>query len=150
VRNNCLNVTVSGRHRARLDPTIEIEEFVSKADIDPRYLIRSHYLFPIRATISPTPPRPSTRPARISSEHVWCSCRSGPKPIFRRARERDWTERKYALWDAGRRLEAPSHGPGKPAHRFRKCPCGEVFDMRPDAVLMHVPHITETTSIRLE
>jgi len=24
-----------------------------------------------------------------------------------------------------------------------KCPCGEVFDMRgPDAVLMHVPHIT--------
>ena len=64
--------------------------------------------------------------------------------------ERDWTERKYALGDAGRRLEAPSHRPGKPAHRFRKCPCGEVFDMRPDAVLMHVPHITETTSIRLE
>jgi hypothetical protein len=30
--------------------------------------------------------------------------------------ERDWTERKYALWDAGRRLEPPSHGPGKPAH----------------------------------
>jgi len=45
VRNNCPNVTVGGRHRARLDPTIEIEEFVSKADIGPRYLIRSHYLF---------------------------------------------------------------------------------------------------------
>ena len=66
------------------------------------------------------------------------------------ALQNDWTERKYALWDAGRRLEAPSHKPGKPAHRFRKCPCGEVFDMRPDAVLMHVPHITETTSTRLD
>ena len=65
--------------------------------------------------------------------------------------ERDWTERKYALWDAGRRLEPPSHGPGKPAHRFRKCPCGEVFDMHgPEAVLMRVPHITETTSTRLD
>ncbi len=57
--------------------------------------------------------------------------------------ERDWTERKYALWDAGKRLEPPSYGPGKPCSRFMKCPCGEVFDMRgPDAVLMHVPHIT--------
>jgi hypothetical protein len=52
-----------------------------------------------------------------------------------------------ALWDAGRRLEPPSYGPGEPAHRFQKCPCGEVFDMHgPEAVLMHVPHITETTS----
>ena len=124
---------------------------MSKADIDPRYLIRSHYLFPIRANISPTPPPPSRRPARISSEHDWCSCRSAPRPIFRHGAMREiGTERKYALGDAGRRLEAPSHRPGKPAHRFRKCPCGEVFDMRPDAVLMHVPHITETTSIRLE
>jgi hypothetical protein len=57
--------------------------------------------------------------------------------------ERDWTERKYALWDAGKHLEPPSHGPGKPCSRFRRCPCGEVFDMHgPDAVLMHVPHIT--------
>jgi hypothetical protein len=57
----------SGRHRARPDPTIDIEEFVSKADIDPRYLIRSHYLLPIRANINPTPPRPSTMAAPISS-----------------------------------------------------------------------------------
>ena len=36
-------------------------------------------------------------------------------------------------------------------HHFRECPCGEVFDMHgPEAVLMHVPHITETTSTRLE
>jgi len=59
--------------------------------------------------------------------------------------ERDWTERKYALWDAGKRLEPPNYGPGKPCSRFMKCPCGKVFDMYgPEAVLMHVPHITAT------
>jgi hypothetical protein len=57
--------------------------------------------------------------------------------------QRDWTARKYALWDAGKRLEPPSYGPGKPCSRFMKCPCGEVFDMHgPDEVLVHVPHIT--------
>ena len=44
--------------------------------------------------------------------------------------QRDWTARKYALWDAGKRLELPSHGPGKPVNRFRKCLCGAIFDMR--------------------
>ena len=64
--------------------------------------------------------------------------------------ERDWTERKYALWDAGTRLEQPSYGPGKPCSRFMKCPCGEVFDMqRPEAVLVHVPHITVADYSRL-
>jgi hypothetical protein len=63
--------------------------------------------------------------------------------------ERDWTERKYALWDAGKRLEPPNYGVGRPAHRFRTCPCGEVFDMHgPEAVQMHVPHITATETIR--
>jgi hypothetical protein len=58
---------------------------------------------------------------------------------------RDWTARKYALWDAGRRLEPPSCGSGKPCNRFMKCLCGEVFDMHgPKEVLAHVPHITET------
>ena len=39
----------------------------------------------------------STRPARISSAHGRCSCRSAPRPIFKAWREqRDWTERKYA------------------------------------------------------
>ena len=57
--------------------------------------------------------------------------------------QRDWTERKYALWDAGKKLEPPSYGPGKPCSRFRRCPCGDVFDMHgPDEVLVHVPHIT--------
>ena len=57
--------------------------------------------------------------------------------------QRDWTARKYALWDAGKRLEPPSYGPGKPCSRFMKCPCGEVFDMHgPEEVLVHLPHIT--------
>jgi hypothetical protein len=57
--------------------------------------------------------------------------------------QRDSTAWKYAMWDAGKRFEPPSYGPNKPAHRFRKCPCGEVFDMHgPDDVFLHVPHIT--------
>jgi hypothetical protein len=57
--------------------------------------------------------------------------------------QRDWTARKYALWDAGKKLEPPSYGPGKPCSRFRKCPCGEIFDMHGlSEVLVHVPHIT--------
>jgi hypothetical protein len=32
--------------------------------------------------------------------------------------QRDWTARKYALWDAGKRLEPPSYGPGKPCSRY--------------------------------
>jgi hypothetical protein len=57
--------------------------------------------------------------------------------------QRDWTARKYALWDAAKRLEPPSYGPGKPCSRFMKCPCGEIFDMHgSEQVVVHVPHIT--------
>jgi hypothetical protein len=38
---------------------------------------------------------------------------------------------------------------GKPCSRFRKCPCGEVFDMHgPDEVFVHVPHITAAERAR--
>jgi hypothetical protein len=64
--------------------------------------------------------------------------------------QRDWTERKYALWDAGKRLDPPSYGPGKPCSRFMKCPCGEVFDMRgPAEVMLHVPHISAAEASRV-
>jgi hypothetical protein len=57
--------------------------------------------------------------------------------------QRDWTERKYALWDAGKRLEPPSYGSGKPCSRFMQCPCGEIFDKRgPEEVVRHVLHIS--------
>jgi hypothetical protein len=57
--------------------------------------------------------------------------------------QHDWTERKYTLWDAGKKLEPPSNGPGIPASRFMKCRCGEIFDMHgPEEVVRHVPHIS--------
>jgi hypothetical protein len=38
---------------------------------------------------------------------------------FQQSRDqRDWTENKYALWDAGKRLEPASYGPGKPCGRY--------------------------------
>jgi hypothetical protein len=96
-----------------------------------------------RANIRPTPPRPLRRPAPISNGawQVFLSKRT--EADFQAWRDqRDWTERKYALWDTGKRLEPPSYGPGKPCSRFMKCPCGEVFDMHgPEEVLVHVPHI---------
>jgi hypothetical protein len=56
--------------------------------------------------------------------------------------KRDWTARKYALWDAGKRLPPNEWEPGKPCSRFMKCPCGQVFDMHgPDELFVHVPHI---------
>jgi len=51
--------------------------------------------------------------------------------------QRDWTARKYALWDAGERL--PSQKPSS----MMRCPCGEMFDShRLENTLIHVPHIT--------
>jgi len=88
--------------------------------------------------------------ARADFEQAWAVFLSNrTEADFREWRDaRDWTAWKYALWDAGRRLEPPSYGPGKPAHRFRKCPCGEVFDMHgPEEVFVHVPHITATEAV---
>ena len=42
--------------------------------------------------------------------------------------QRDSTARKYALWDAGKKLPSNEWEPGKPCSRFRKCPCSAVFD----------------------
>jgi hypothetical protein len=88
--------------------------------------------------------------ARADFEQAWRVFRSKrTEADFQEWRDdRDWTARKYALWDAGRRLEPPSYGPGKPAHRFRKCPCGDVFDMHgPEEVFVHVLHITATEAV---
>jgi hypothetical protein len=61
---------------------------------------------------------------------------------FQEWRERDWTARKYAMWEAGERL--PSHG--RPA----SCgTCGESFDShRLDESLIHVPHLSAAHEIR--
>src|SRR5258708_25601931 len=50
---------------------------------------------------------------------------------------RDWTARKYAMWERGERL--PSQKPSS----LMTCPCGEVFDShRLEHTLVHVPHIS--------
>src|SRR5258705_4681546 len=65
--------------------------------------------------------------------------------------QRDWTARKYALWDAGKKLEPPSPGPGKPRRRFRECPSGAVFDMhRLHENLIHVPHINRAEAVHTQ
>src|SRR5260370_6699006 len=52
--------------------------------------------------------------------------------------QRDWTARKYAMWEAGERF--PSQKPSS----LMKCPCGETFDShRLEHTVIHVPHITE-------
>jgi hypothetical protein len=57
--------------------------------------------------------------------------------------QRDWTERKYAMWQAGERL--PSQKPSS----LMTCPCGEVFDShRLEATVIHVPHITAAKNVR--
>jgi hypothetical protein len=101
----------------------------------------------IRASISLT--AATFEEARADFERAWLVFLSKRTDAdFQKWRdERDWTERKYALWDAGKRLEPPSYGPGKPCSRFMKCPCGEVYDMHgPNEVLTHVPHITRPIS----
>jgi len=56
---------------------------------------------------------------------------------------RDWMARKYALWDAGKKLPPNEWGPGKPCSTFMKRPCGEIFDsQRLEQNLTHVSHIS--------
>jgi hypothetical protein len=56
---------------------------------------------------------------------------------------RDWTARKYAIWDAGERLPPNEWAPGKPCGIYMKCTCGNVFNSHQiEENLVHVPHIT--------
>jgi hypothetical protein len=52
--------------------------------------------------------------------------------------QRDWTARKYAMWERGEKL--PSQQPNS----TMRCPCGKLFDShRLEHSLIHVPHITD-------
>jgi hypothetical protein len=53
------------------------------------------------------------------------------------------TETKYRQFDKGdRRAAAIEIEPGKPADRFKRCACGEAFDMQSLVeTKVHVPHI---------
>jgi hypothetical protein len=57
------------------------------------------------------------------------------------ARQRDWTERKYATWQRGSRMLSQ-----KPSS-LMTCRCGQVFDdHRLEQNLVHVPHISAAAS----
>jgi hypothetical protein len=57
--------------------------------------------------------------------------------------QRDWTARKYALWDAGKRLPPNEWEPGKPCSIYMKCPCGDIFNSHClEENLVHVRHIS--------
>ena len=52
--------------------------------------------------------------------------------------ERDWTTRKYAMWERGEKLPSQT-----PSPRMR-CPCVQQFDShRLEQTLIHIPHIAE-------
>jgi hypothetical protein len=56
---------------------------------------------------------------------------------------RDWTARKYVMWERGERL--PSQRPSS----LMRCPCGEVFDShRLVNTVIHVPHISAAETAR--
>jgi hypothetical protein len=57
--------------------------------------------------------------------------------------QRDWTARKYAVHDSGKRLPPNECEPGKPASIFMRCPCGTIFNSRALAnTVVHVPHLS--------
>jgi hypothetical protein len=63
--------------------------------------------------------------------------------------QRDWTARKYAFWDEGKRLPPNEWEPGKPCSIYLKCPCGNIFNShRLEENLVHVPHITQERAHR--
>ena len=82
---------------------------------------------------------PTFDQARADFERTWAVFLSNrTEADFQAWRDqRDWTERKHAMWKAGERL--PSQKPNS----FMTCPRGEVFDSRRLAeTMVHVPHIT--------
>jgi hypothetical protein len=55
--------------------------------------------------------------------------------------QRDWTARKYAMWQASKRL--PSQKPSS----LMICRCGQVFDShRLEDTVIHAPHISAAWS----
>jgi len=56
---------------------------------------------------------------------------------------RDWTERKYAMWEAGERLSTQKHS------SLMRCPCGERFDSHdPAGSYVHRGHIYAAQAAR--
>jgi hypothetical protein len=75
--------------------------------------------------------------ARAAFEAAWCvflaKCTAADFQEWRD--QRDWTAKKYAMWERGERL--PSQEPSS----TMRCPRGKVFDSHcPENTLIHVAH----------
>jgi hypothetical protein len=84
-------------------------------------------------------PAPTFDQARADFEAAWQRFLSKRTDAHFQAwrDERDWTARKYAMWEAGERM--PSQKPGS----LMRCPCGETIDThRIQDTMVHVPHIS--------
>jgi len=75
--------------------------------------------------------------ARADFEDAWQVFLSNRTEADFEREQRDWTDRKYAMWQRGERL--PSQKPSS----LMTCRCGQVFDSHRLAdTLIHVPHIS--------
>ncbi|WMT79395.1 hypothetical protein [Bradyrhizobium sp. Ash2021] len=78
--------------------------------------------------------------ARDDFEGAWrvFSAKRAPADYQAWRDQRDWTTRKYAMWEAGEKL------PTQKPNSTMRCPCGETFDSHQlEHSLIHVPHITK-------
>jgi hypothetical protein len=83
--------------------------------------------------------------ARVDFEQAWALFLSNrTEADFQAWRDaRDWTAKKYAMWEAGEKL--PSQKPSS----LMKCCRGETFDShRLKEPLVHVPHLARGPSYR--
>jgi hypothetical protein len=79
--------------------------------------------------------------ARADFEDAWQVFLSNRTEADFEREQRDWTDRKYAMWQRGERL--PSQKPSS----LMICRCGQVFDShRLEQNLVHVPHISAAAS----
>jgi hypothetical protein len=77
--------------------------------------------------------------ARADFEQAWAVFLSNRTEADFQAwrNQRDWTGRKYAMWERGERM--PAQRPGS----LMRCPSGEIFNSHLlEHTLIHVPHVT--------
>ena len=97
---------------------------------------------PIPANKPAAPRRPSTKHAPTSVAWRKFSAKRTEADYQAWRDQRDWTARKYAMWDRGELM--PSQKPNS----MMRCRCGTTFDSHKlEHTLIHVPHITAAGGI---
>jgi hypothetical protein len=99
---------------------------------------------PTQASKWAGPRRPLSKPVRILRSSGDGSLPGARRPDYQAWRDqRDWTARKYAMWERGERM------PSQKSNSLMRCACAETFDSHRLAhTLIHVPHITRPATRR--